>query len=97
MCIRDSGGTDRFARICCGAAYGRQQAEVTGLYEGIAPAIRSGEPLMTRSADNNSLRLDLSGIREEMKASNVYELPEKELQYQSPVATRGFFPICSKR
>lgn len=72
-------------------ADGRQQAEVAGLYEQVAPATRGGEPLMTRSADNNSLRLDLSGIAEEMKANNVYELPEKELQYQPAVATRGFF------
>lgn len=78
-------------------ADGRQQAEVAGLYGQIAPATRSGEPLMTRSADNNSLRLDLSGIREEMKAGNVYELPEKELQYQSPVATRGFFSNLFKK
>ncbi|WP_459187380.1 M12 family metallo-peptidase [Parabacteroides sp. APC149_11_2_Y6] len=72
-------------------ADGRQQAEVAGLYEQVAPATRGGESLMTRSADNNSLRLDLSGIREEMKAGNVYELPERELQYQPAVATRGFF------
>ena len=78
-------------------ADGRQQAEVAGLYEQVAPATRSGESLMTRSADNNSLRLDLSGIAEEMKAGNVYELPEKELQYQSPVATRSFFSNLFKK
>ena len=78
-------------------ADGRQQAEVAGLYEEIAPATRSGESLMTRSADNQSLRLDLSRIGEEMEANNVYELPERELKYQSSVATRGFFSSLFKK
>lgn len=70
-----------------------QQKEILGLYEEIVPATRSGQSVVTRSASGESFSLDLTAVREQMKAKHEadgsYALPERELKYQAPASTRS--------
>lgn len=71
-----------------------QQNEITGLYEETIPATRSDKSVVTRSASGESFCLDLTTVREQMKAKYVaegtYALPERELKYQTLAVTRSF-------
>lgn len=72
-----------------------QQKEIMGLYEETVPATRSGQSVVTRSASGESFSLDLTAVREQMKAKyeaeGSYALPERELKYQEPAVTRSWF------
>lgn len=72
-----------------------QQKEIMGLYEETVPATRSGQSVVTRSASGESFSLDLTAVREQMKAKyeaeGSYALPERELKYQTPAVTRSWW------
>ncbi|WP_455592290.1 M12 family metallo-peptidase [Bacteroides sp.] len=79
-----------------------RQNEIINLYEEVAPATRSGNPAVTRSADGGSFKVNLTEIAMAMEkkyeAEGTYELPEKELSYQEPsAATRGLFSNLFKK
>lgn len=79
-----------------------RQNEIVNLYEELVPATRSGAPVVTRSADGASFKVNLTEIAMAMEkkyeAEGTYEIPEKELKYQDPsTVTRGWFSNLFKK
>lgn len=78
-----------------------RQKEIADLYEGLFATTRSGKQIVTRGVDDGSFKMNLTGMAstalERFEAEGTYELPEPDLKYQEPVATRGFFSNMFKK
>ncbi|WP_455591936.1 hypothetical protein [Bacteroides sp.] len=83
-------------------ADGTFQKQLADFYTEIAPvATRSGEAVVTRGADDASLKLNLTAIREGMQAEHeqtqTYSLTATPPVLREGAATRGFFSNLFKK
>lgn len=82
-------------------ADGRYQAKLADFYAQLAPATRSGEGMVTRSTDGGSMKMNLTGLREQMKAqyerTGSYVLEAEAPAISDNVATRGWFSNLFKK
>lgn len=78
-----------------------RQNEVANLYEGLFATTRSGKQVVTRGVDGGSFKMNLTGMSsaalDQFEAEGTYELPEPDLKYQEPVATRSWFSNMFKK